>query len=244
MIQGIYSSASALTAATQQQEALAQNLAHATVPGYRRRALAFSSFEQALAGTATGTGASATGGAQVAREYSAFQPGDYQATNNPLDLAIRGDGFFVLQGPNGPVYTRSGVFQMDGQGRLQSASGLLLDSGGGAAITIPPGSSRITIAQDGTVTAGTTQLGQIQLVSFSDPSQLARVGPTLFEAPPGSAPQPSQSSLLQGFREGSNVNIVQEMVSLIAGTRYYEAATRALSTLSNALQQRTTNQQI
>jgi len=241
MIQGFYSAASALTAATQQQDLIAQNLAHGTVPGYRKRSLAFGAFEQALAGTTSSVQAPSRGGTQPSREYTSFQPGDYQQTGNSLELAVRGDGFFTLEGPEGPVYTRNGSFELSATGQLQSTSGLPV-SGTGGPITIPTGTSQIDIAKDGTVSANGAEVGQIRLAAFQDQNLLVRVGPTLFEAPPEAAPQQAQAQVLQGYREGSNVAVVQEMVSLIVGSRHYEAATKALRALADALQQRTSPQ--
>ena len=240
MIQGLYSAASSLTASERQQEVISHNLAHATVPGYRGRALAFSTFDP----TGTDDPRIPTGGnrgTDASREYTNFLPGDYQKTDNPLDVAVRGDGFFALQGPNGTVYTRNGSFELNAEGQIQTKSGLLVNATGGP-ITIPPTTSRIGIGQDGSVTADGAQVGQLNVVSFQDPSQLVRVGPTLFESPAG-GDQPGQSQVLQGYREGSNVGVIQEMVNLIAGSRYYEAASKALKAISESLQQRTSPQQ-
>lgn len=242
MIQGLYSAASSLSAATQHQEIIAHNLAHATVPGYRARGLTFSTFSQNLADASADARLPSSAGTEAAREYSDFTPGNYEATANPLDVAVRGNGFFVLQAPDGPVYTRNGCFELNAEGQLQSKSGLVV-SGTGGPITIPQGTTDVRIGKDGTVTAGREQVGQLQIVSFAGSDQLSRVGPTLFAAPPGSAPQPAQSDVIQGYRESSNVSIVQEMVKLIVGTRHYEAATKALRALSDVVQQQTQGQQ-
>src|SRR5438034_1110396 len=117
MIQGFYSAASALDVASRNHEIVAQNLAHANMPGYRRRTIAFESFEQALSAAypyATRT----TTSPQVSRVRTVFDPGNFQATDSQLDLAIQGDGFFTLQGPKGPLYTRNGVFTLNGEGEL------------------------------------------------------------------------------------------------------------------------------
>ncbi len=241
MIQGLYSAASSLSAAAQQQDVVAHNLAHATVPGYRGRGLAFSTFDPE-GPTDSGSSTTPLRGTEVSREYTLFRPGDYQQTDNPLDLAVRGDGFFALEGPSGTVYTRNGCFELNGEGQIQSKSGLLV-SGSGGPITIPPGTAKINIAQDGSVSADGTQVGQLSVVAFQDSTQLRRVGPTLFDAPPGTGSPSLQAGVLQGYREGSNVGVIQEMVNLIAGSRYYESTAKALKTLSETLQQRTQPQQ-
>lgn len=238
MLQGYYSAASGMKAALQNQDILAQNLAHAPVPGYRRQGLSFSAFV-APNGAPDGTGPGYTlHGAQVARHSSAFLPGPYQRTGNPLECAIQGDGFFVLNGPTGPLYTRNGQFHVNTNGDLVSPGGYKVSGVNG----IPRTSANLVIAQDGTVTADNATVGQIQLASFADPSQLVRTGTTLFQAPAGVAPQTFTGTVRQGYREGSNVQVVQEIVQMIAGMRQYEAAAKAMRSLSDAMQQRTSAQ--
>src|SRR5256885_1326280 len=118
MIRGLYSAGAALETATANQEVTAENLAHATTPGYRRHGLSFDATQQSLGGAESGAGA-ANG-----NSFTFFTPGPIQQTSNPLDLAISGDAFFVLEGPRGPVYTRNGSFEVNAQGELQSKSGL------------------------------------------------------------------------------------------------------------------------
>jgi flagellar basal-body rod protein FlgF len=243
MIQGLYSATTALTAASRRQDIIADNLAHATVPGFRARGLAFSTFGANDPATETTSQDGQIRGTDASREFISFQPGEYQETGNPLEMAIKGDGFFSLQGPSGPVYTRNGSFELNAEGQLQSKSGLIVNGTGGP-ISIPAGTARVNVGSDGSVSADGAQVGQIGVTTFQDPGQLVRVGPTLFDAPAGSGPQPSEAAqILQGYREGANVGVIQEMVNLIAGSRYYEAASKALRTLSDTLQQRTQPQQ-
>jgi flagellar basal-body rod protein FlgF len=248
MLQGYYSAASAMSAALHNQDILAQNLAHAPVPGYRRQALSFEEFVPqgaAPAGSISGgtsvANPSGSYGTQVAQHSSSFAAGPYQYTGNPLECAIQGDGFFVLDGPNGPLYTRNGQFHVNSDGVLVSPGGYAV-SGSNGTLRIPANAGQIHIAQDGTVIADDVPVGQIRLASFADSSQLQRVGPTLFTAPNDTPPQTSTAWIRQGYREGSNVQIVQEMVQMIAGMRQYEAAAKALRSLSDAMQQRTNAQ--
>jgi flagellar basal-body rod protein FlgF len=241
MLQGYYSAASGMSAALLNQDILSQNLANAPVPGYRRQALSFEEYIAPQTATNASTTARPQYGAQIARHSSAFNAGPYQRTGNPLECAIQGDGFFVLDGPNGPLYTRNGQFQIDAAGELTSASGYPVRSGSGT-LRIPANMGPIVISQDGTVSAGDVQLGQIQLASFANPNLLQRVGSTLFSAPQGVSPQISTAWIRQGYREGSNVNVVNEMVQMIAGMRQYEAAGKAMRSLSDAMQQRINGQ--
>ena len=238
MIQGFYSAASGLAAAQEHQEVIAQNLAHAAIPGYRRQELAFSSFEQTLSGSAAATSAGPAQGAQVSQSYTDFQPGDFYHTGNHLDCALRGDGFFVLQGEEGPVYTRNGTFQIGPNGQLRGAGGMPV-SGTAGPITIPSNASDLRIGWDGSVRVNGAAVGQLRVVSFAQPGNLVRVGPTLFQAPPGTASQASSATVSQGYREGSNVQIANELVNMILGMRHYEAATNAMRSMSAAIQQQT-----
>lgn len=233
MIRGMYSAASALVASVRNQELVAENLAHASTPGFRRTGMAFETLQldpgaaRPMAGT------------QATRTYTSFDSGPMQRTGNPLDVALSGEVFFVLDGPRGPVYTRNGSFELSAQGELRSAGGLPVRGGGGP-ITIPAGASRIDIGQDGTVRADNIEVGRLQIAYLPDPRVLQRVGSTLFEGPsPQSPPEGVAYRVEQGFREGANVNVVNEMVSMMMGLRQYEAAERALKSLGEAVEQNT-----
>jgi flagellar basal body rod protein FlgG len=173
-------------------------------------------------------------GAKLAGVYTSFDSGPVQFTGNPLDLALSGNSFFVLDGPNGPVYTRNGSFELNGQGDLQSHGGLAVRSTGGR-LNIPPNTAKITVAQDGTVLANNVEVGKLQLAEFSDPNSLERAGTTLFQGPAPRQPDPGTYRIEQGYQEGSNVQIVNEMVATITGMRYYEAAQRALRALGDTV---------
>jgi flagellar basal-body rod protein FlgF len=229
MIRGLYSAASALDAATQNQEMVADNLAHCTTPGFRRHSLMFESLQGAAAadGGAFGVGRAAP--------YTSFEPGPVQQTGNPLDLALTGNAFFVVDGPQGPLYTRNGAFEMNSQGELQTKGGLTVRGQGGGRLRIPPGTVRINVSQEGTVLADHEEVGRLQLASFANPNVLQRAGTTLFQGPAAATPEPGTFRVEQGYREGSNVQMVNEMVSMIAGMRHYEAAEKAMRALSDAV---------
>jgi flagellar basal body rod protein FlgG len=215
------------------QDVIAENLANVNVPGYRRRAVTFQSFEGSL-DEAAGDGNLL--GSRVTGIYDDANPGPTQATGNPLDLVASGNTYFVLDGPEGPVYTRNGVFRLNAEGQLESASGLKVKGEGGV-ITIPPETSKITISRDGTVTADGTEVGQLRLVQIRNLAGMQRVGTTLFSGPANLAEtaEPGTALVEQGYREGSNVQVVQEMVSMILGMRHYEAAQRAMRGLADSV---------
>lgn len=238
MIRGVYSSASSLQSAEQSHEVLAHNLAHANLPGYRRRIVVSEAFNDTLSRAAAESSGANAAGIQATTVHTVFEPGEPQFTGNSLDLALRGDGFFVLNGPNGPLYTRSGVFELSAEGVLQSPGGLRV-AGSGGDITVPAGASQITVRPDGAVMADAAEVGRLQLAHFKDPSVLRSAGSTLFEAPPGVQPEDGSSTVHQGYRELSNVQIVDELVQMIVAMRHYEAAERALRAMSDAIQQNT-----
>ncbi len=231
MIRGLYGAATALNAAFENQDVIAQNIASATVPGYRRLAASYEPFDRVLDQARPGDPV----GARVASYYTDFRPGLTSHTGNAFDVALQGDGFFVARGPDGPVYTRDGAFTLGQDGQLQLRGGLVV-LGTNGPLTIPPGATDVHFASDGTVTADGAAVGQLQLASFADPSRLVRAGTTCFTAPAGVEAGTSAATLRQGFREASNVNVATEMVSMIRGSRYFEAAQRVLRTLSDSVQ--------
>ena len=233
---GLYSAATALNAGQLNQEVVAQNLAHMDVPGYRRRVVALSAFEQvyqqSLSEMTTPTGL----GTQVSDVQTDFTAGAMQTTGRSLDVAIDGDGFFVVDGPDGALYTRKGVFQLTADGELVTTEGMPVRGTGGPLVmpaTVAP--SEIQIGRDGTIRAGGQDVGQLELATFADNRQLLPVGTTLFEAPAGTDPGDGEVTVHQGVREMSNVTPVEELVRMIVGLRHYEAAQRALTTLAESV---------
>lgn len=240
MIRGLYSSAGALQMAERNHEVIANNLANANMPGFRRQLVAFeTAVQQASSDGTSGTNPSSIG-APGPKPVTVFEPGAIQQTERKLDLALNGDGFFVVDGPNGPLYTRNGVFEMNADGRLQTTGGLPV-SGTTGEIIVPPGTVKLQFSFDGTVVADGSEVGQLKLASFkeADLQNLVHSGTTLYSAPRGVVPQESQASVQQGFLEMSNVQIVDEMVRMIAGSRMYEASQRAMRAISDSVEQRT-----
>ena len=242
MLRGIYNVASAMEAASRNQDIVAENLANAVTPGYRRQGSVFE-LDSASAndnGSATQNSASA----RNPRGYSNFESGPLQQTNHPFDLALVGNGFFVVDGPNGPLYTRNGSFERNASGELQTRGGAYrLQGSGGSAIRVPPDAAGITVSAEGAVFANGTEIGRLQLATFARPEAMRRVGTTLFQADDPQTPPAGAVKVEQGYREGSNVQPVQEMVAMMVGMRYYEAAERAMRSLSDAISQNTRTQQ-
>jgi flagellar basal-body rod protein FlgG len=174
-----------------------------------------------------------------------FSQGDFQQTENPLDLVIEGDGFFQVQRSDGTTaYTRAGAFKKDGTGRMVTSDGSVLIPN----IVIPADAKNITIGSDGTVTvtvAGQTaavNVGSIQIAQFVNPGGLLSVGRNLFVSTPASGTATLGTpgtggfgTLTQGFLELANVKVVDEMVNMITSQRAYEANSKAIQTADEML---------
>mgnify|MGYP003350018102 FL=1 len=175
-----------------------------------------------------------------------FTQGSLQQTSNSLDMAIQGQGFFQIQMPDGTTsYTRDGSFKLNSQGQIVNNNGYLLQPN----ITVPAQSSNLTVGSDGTVSVtvpGTTTpqvLGQITLANFTNPAGLDPKGGNLYgETLSSGQPQTAlptangMGSLSQGFLETSNVNVVQELVTMIQTQRAYELNSKAIQTSDQMLQ--------
>ena len=185
-------------------------------------------------------------GVRVVATEKLFTQGSVLQTDNAMDVAINGRGFFQVLKPDGePAYTRDGTFQLNDQGEMVTSSGYTIAPG----ITIPDQAQSITIGLDGTVSvklagqASPTQVGSLEIVDFINPVGLQPVGENLYiETAASGTPQPGTPGqnglgvLTQGALEGSNVNVVSELVSMIETQRAYEMNSKAISTNDQMMQ--------
>jgi flagellar basal-body rod protein FlgG len=236
---------------------VANNLANSSTAGFRRRRLQFQDLlyqNLVMPGAAATQQTTLVAGLQVglgtraaASEVVQMQ-GDSSATGGPLDLAIQGSGFFQVTLPSGETaYTRSGAFHMDSSGNVVTAEGDPITP----AITIPTGSTSITIGSDGTVSVtqpgqqAASQVGSIQLALFPNPGGLNSIGKNLFLAttasgdPVAGTPGGSDGlgTIQQGYLEQSNVDVVEEFIQMILAQRSYEANSRVVTSADQMLQQ-------
>ena len=232
---------------------ISNNLANVNTTGFKRdRAvfedLLYQNIRQAGGQTSTNTQAPTglmlgTGVRIVATEKLNVQ-GNMINSQNPLDIAISGEGHFQVTLPDGSTaYTRDGGFKVSATGQLVTSSGSLLSP----ALTIPTNAQTITIGRDGTVsvelnTGGQAVLGQIQIARFLNPAGLTPVGQNLMKQTPASgaptvgAPGTGGAgNLMQGTLEASNVNVVEEMVNMIETQRAYEINSKAISAVDGML---------
>lgn len=239
MIPGIYSAATAMDQAALRHEVVARNLAHTDIPGYRRQILRQQTFEASLGEAQQNALTHKSLGASTAGMDVDLTPGAYQRTDSPTDFAIQGDGYFVVEGPSGPLYTRNGAFHIGEKGQLVTSDGLSVVAESGS-LTLPADASAasLNVKSDGSASVNGIEIGRIKVVRFQDAHQLKSEGVTLFRAPPGVTPEDSTAQVLQGLREHSNVHPVQELIELISASRAHEAAQRAMQSLSNAIEHR------
>jgi flagellar basal body rod protein FlgG len=224
---------SSLQALTDHYTVITNNLANANTAGYKRR---LSLFAETLANEiATGddSDAAAIGGTIIGEPSVDFTQGPINRTERPLDCAISGEGFFVLETPEGRRYTRNGVFNVNLNRQLVDLAGRLV-AGTGGPISIPGDISPadVRINPDGAVSARGNQVGKLEIAVFEDDSVLLPVGANTYEAPSGLRPgsATAETQVVQGYQESSNVSIVNEMVNLISVARLYESNFKAIKT--------------
>ncbi len=256
-MRALYSAASGMNAQQLVVDTISNNLANANTTGYKMRRTQFQDlmYESMIQpGSAAGTQTLYPTGLQVglgvrpASNEIVFSQGNAVETDNPLDLTIQGNGFFQVKQPDGTLaYTRDGSFHLDANGNIVSSTGNMLEP----QITIPPQGQSITIAADGTVSytlpnqVAAQTAGQIQLASFQNPSGLNSLGGNLYVPTDASgqanvgvpAGPDGMGSLIQGYQEQSNVNVVEEFINLIQSQRAYEADSKVVKAADEMYQQ-------
>jgi len=248
MIRALYSAGSGMSAEQMNLDNIANNLANANTTGFKMRRtqfqdLLYQNFVQpgAAAGSQTiiPSGLQLGLGTRPASNEIIFTQGNFQETDNPLDVVIQGKGFFQVQRPDGTIaYTRAGQFQLNNQGTMVTTDGDPLIP----TITIPANATAVTITQYGVVNAtlagqqNPSQLGQIQLATFPNPGGLQLMGNNLLQATLSSGdpvlgnPGGTEGlgSLQQGYLENSNVDVVTEFVQMVLAQRAYESNSKVI----------------
>jgi flagellar basal-body rod protein FlgG len=232
MADGIYAAASGMVAQQTRIDAIANDLANADTPGYKSQRVAFKDLVYGSeGGVAVGSGAAAVDAGRSSAE------GGLQSTGNPLSIAITGPGFFQIRRVDGSTgLTRDGSFQLDAAGRLVTSSGQNLVP----PITVPKGiqPDQVSIAQDGTVTAGGRAIGKVQVVNVPAPGALLAVGDSTYTvtAASGNATPLQGAKLESGMLEGSDVDTASAMTELLDAQQSYSLASRAIQTQDQLLQ--------
>jgi flagellar basal-body rod protein FlgG len=255
MLPALFTAATGMRAQQTNIDVIANNLANVNTTGFKRsradfQDLLYQTLRQAGAPssnqTEIPTGIQVGLGSRTAAVHRLFLQGDMQNTENQLDLAIDGGGFFQTLRPNGEIaYTRAGAFKLDSQGRIVTSDGFPLEP----EIVIPTDALSISVGTDGIVSVlqpgnvNSQQIGQLRLVNFANPAGLSGLGRSLFQ-PTTASGDPIEGvpgdqglgTLQQGFLEISNVSVVEEMVQLITGQRAYEINSKAVQAADEMLQ--------
>jgi flagellar basal-body rod protein FlgG len=235
-------------------QAIANNLANVNTVGFKRDRVVFEDLFYQVdsqpgaqrADNTVSSGVQLGNGTRLVGTQKIFTNGNVQTTSQPLDVAISGNGFLQVRRPDGqPAYTRAGQLQVDANGTLVNAQGLPIVP----QVTVPANATSLTIGENGLVSAtvpgstAPTELGTITLTTFVNPAGLLALGENLFQET-GASGTPNEGrpgegafgKLKQGALEGSNVQVVEEMVDMIAAQRTYEMNTKVLSAADNMLQ--------
>ena len=254
MIQSLYSGASGMETQQMNLNTIANNLANANTTGFKRSKIEFQDLlyqkprvagAEAGGGNVVPTGVEMGNGSRVVSTAKVFNQGQLKQTGEKLDLAIDGDGFFQVQRPDGTfAYTRDGGLKVSGQGRVMTSDGLPVLSG---FQPIAPGTTSISISSNGEVSVtgpSGTQTFRVQLSRFANPSGLRSLGGNIYEETPasgtveqGNPAEDGYGSLMQGFLETSNVNIVEEMVNMIQAQRAYEINSKSIQSSDDMLKE-------
>lgn len=258
MINSLQIAKTGMQAQQTQLDVISHNLANVSTAGFKRSTALFEDLIyqnlRQVGGNANENAELPTGlqiglGVRTVATARTYTQGNLQQTDNNLDVAINGNGFFRIALPDGSIaYTRDGSFKLNNQGQIVTNQGyLLVDSP-----TVPENARGLTIGKDGQITvlvpgqAAPQVIGQITLASFINPAGLEPLGQNLFlESQASGAPNEGTpgaegfGQVLQGFLESSNVNVVQELVSMIQAQRAYELNSKAVNTSDQMLQRLT-----
>ncbi len=255
MIRSLWSAATGMQAQNLNIDVISNNLANVSTSGFKKSRADFQDLlYQTLktpglassADTDVPTGIQVGHGTRPSATQKIFTQGNFQNTENDLDMAIEGKGFFQIIQPDGNIaYTRAGSFKLDSDGRIVTSDGFPLEP----EITIPGDTEALSIGTDGTVSvllAGeseATQIGNIELAQFTNPAGLQSIGRNLYlpstssgDVTTGTPGQNTYGTIAQGYLELSNVSVVDEMVNMIVAQRAYETNSKTIQASDEMLQ--------
>ncbi|MBF0606431.1 MAG: flagellar basal-body rod protein FlgG [Candidatus Magnetobacterium sp. LHC-1] len=255
MLRSLFIAATGMNAQKLSIDVVSNNLANVSTYGYKQgraefQDLMYQAMKSPGGPTAEGkmspTGEQIGLGVRTGSIGKIFKQGDFVNTNNELDVAIEGEGFFQITMPDGTVaYTRAGAFKLDSEGKIVNEEGYSLEP----ELTVPQDTTSLTIGSDGVVKVQQnnqttmTELGQIELARFVNPAGLRALGKNLYQETEASGTAVVSTpglqgfgTLAQGFLETSNVSVVDEMVNMIVSQRAYEINSKAVQTSDEMLQ--------
>ena len=233
MIKGLYRSASAMIPRIKKQDTIANNLANASSPGFKRDMVFTTELSRAQIKSIPRQNDWET--PMIDQVYTSFEQGSLDTTGNPLDLALEGDGFFVYQNAEGDsVLSRAGNLTVSTEGYLVGPDGSRIMSDAGP---INVGGGEVSISETGQVQVDGSDVANIQVVNVADESKLVKTGNGDFRVPENEELIPAiKYAVRQGYLEASNVNVVREMVDMIVSYRNYEADAKAIQAQDDSLE--------
>lgn len=233
MIKGLFQSASGMLPSIKRQETIANNVANAKTAGYKKDAVFVRELSKAQRKLIPVR--SDWEQPMVNDVYTNFEGGSFERSDNPLDLAIDGDGFFQVELEDGRIgLTRSGSFSINRDGLLAHTDGPILLAEGGA---IEPGNGTMVVTASGEIEVGGNVIGRLRPATVENVDLLEKIGGSLYVVPEGVQLIPVNNAVIrQGYLEESNVDIVREMIDMIVAFREYEANARAVTTQDSTLE--------
>ncbi|MCK8824574.1 flagellar basal-body rod protein FlgF [Fuchsiella alkaliacetigena] len=237
MLRGMYTAASGMNEAKKRNDVVTNNLANVNTTAYKKDQAVSESFKEMLLKRlpdnkelgSLGTGVKLDG------TYTDYSSGGLEKTQNTLDWAIDGEGFFAVQTPEGIRYTRNGNFSLNEQGQIVTQDGNLVM---GQAGPLEAFGEEISLDNDNNLIVDGAVVDQVQVVTFDDLDGLVQEGSNLYEATPEVGNEfMATGTIQQGYLEASNVNVVESMTEMIEATRQYEANQRVISTYDDTLEQ-------
>jgi flagellar basal-body rod protein FlgG len=238
MLEGLRTAAAGMAAQQQKLDGIANDLANANTTGYKHTRIGFKDLLYEQGGRPSAIGVRRGTGAAAVDAGRGFEQGSLRSTGNPLDVAITGEGFLRVRLPDGrQALTRDGGLQLDGDRRLETSTGALIEP----PITIPAGvpQDQISIASDGTVRAAGATVGKVQVVTVRSTAGLMSAGDNAFLTTAASGPArnaPAATTLRQGVLEASNTDMAQAMVDMIDAQRTYQLTSKAIQTADSMME--------
>lgn len=256
MLRSMYAGISGMKGFQTKLDIIGNNIANVNTSGFKKGRVTFQDMMSQTTSGAQGPTATRGGvnpaqvglGSQLGTIDNIHTQGFRQTTNNPLDLALEGDGMFVLETTEGKAYTRAGNFYLDDEHNIVNSDGFYLLDSGGNKINVPEGAKSINVQKDGTVNFidedGNQEAGKIALAMFTNPSGLEKIGSNLFLETNNAgfigmvdAENAGAASIVSGSLEMSNVDLAEEFTEMITAQRGFQANTRIITTSDEILQE-------
>jgi flagellar basal-body rod protein FlgG len=236
MIKGIFNTAASMVPRERKQEVIANNLANAETVGFKKDSVFLRMFRDSAPKDAASSGnrqAPSWEVRMIDKVYTSFIPGSLDRTGRDLDVALQGDGFFVVQTPDGEAYTRNGAFTLAADGTLVNSDNMPVMTTSGA-VSLQGG--QVAIGVDGQISVDSAVVANLRVVDFDDPNQLLKLGDGLFVAGQGVQPIAlTNPEVRQGYLERSNVDVLREMVDMIETYRGFEMGQKMIQIQDESL---------